>query len=386
MRRCAASCFAVTHSVGTPPPPREVDRWPAPALAESEPDLSLVRLLVPLIRRWRLLATCVVLGLLGSVLLAFLLPVRYTAETTFTADQSQSNISLPSGLAGLAGQFGFSLDGLRQGLSPEFFVSVLQSRAILGEVLQTEFPDSVDGRVVPRKLIDILSVRAPTPAKRFEKSLKKLRKRVSAAHDRKSGILSLAVEDPSAPRAAEIANHILELLNRYNVERLQTKSRQQREFAEQRLDQAQGELRTAEQAQLRFLQSNRQYNQSPLLAYEASRLQRAVQLKQDVVTTLTKAYEEARISEARSIPALVVVDPAETPAFKSSPKRAIIVAAGLVLGLALGIALALALGDDPGSHAHDPDRAALAAAVAGMRRDLRAVVGRRRGEGPARDS
>ena len=376
----------MNQSVGTPPPPREVERWPGPALADSEPDLSLVRLLVPLVRRWRVILACVAAGLVGSTLLALLLPVRYTAETTFTADQSQSSIALPSGLAGLAGQLGFSLEGMRQGLSPEFFVSVLQSRAILGEILQTEFPDSVEGRLVERKLIDILNVRASTPAKRFEKSLKKLRKRVSAAHDRKSGILSVAVEDASAPRSAEIANHILELLNRYNVERLQTKSRQQREFAEQRLAQAQGELRTAEQAQLRFLQSNRQYNQSPLLAYEASRLQRAVQLKQDVVTTLTKAYEEARISEARSIPALVVVDPAQPPAYKSSPKRAIIVAAGVVLALALGIALALALGEGAaGARAHDPDRAALAAAVAGMRRDVRAIVSRRRGEGPARN-
>jgi uncharacterized protein involved in exopolysaccharide biosynthesis len=111
-----------------------------------------------------------------------------------------------------------------------------------------------------------------------------------------------------------------------------------------------------------------------------------VQLKQDVVTTLTKAYEEARISEARSIPALVVVDPAQPPAYKSSPKRAIIVAAGVVLGLALGIALALALGEGAAdARAHDPDRAALAAAVAGMRRDVRAIVSRRRGEEPARN-
>ncbi|MGH7518036.1 MAG: Wzz/FepE/Etk N-terminal domain-containing protein [Gemmatimonadales bacterium] len=377
----------MSQTAGAPPPSaREVDRWAGPALAEGEQDVSLVRLLIPLVRRWQLIAACALVALLGSVALAFLLPVRYTAETTFTADQSQSSISLPSGLAGLAGQFGFSLEGLRQGLSPEFFVSVLQSRAILVEVLQTAFPDSVGGRVEQRKLIDILDVQAPTPAKRLEKSLKQLRKRVSAAHDRKSGILSVAVEDASAPRAAAITNHILELLNRYNVERLQTKSRQQREFAEQRLEQAQGELRTAEQAQLRFLQTNRQYNQSPLLAYEAGRLQRTVQLKQDVVTTLTKAYEEARISEARSIPALVVVDPAETPAFKSSPKRAIIVTAGLLLGLALGVVVALALGDDSGgSRPRDPDRAALASAVAGMRRDLRSLMGRRRGEGPARD-
>ncbi len=369
----------MSQTAGAPPPSaREVDRWAGPALAEGEQDVSLVRLLIPLVRRWQLIAACALVALLGSVALAFLLPVRYTAETTFTADQSQSSISLPSGLAGLAGQFGFSLEGLRQGLSPEFFVSVLQSRAILVEVLQTAFPDSVGGRVEQRKLIDILDVQAPTPAKRLEKSLKQLRKRVSAAHDRKSGILSVAVEDASAPRAAAITNHILELLNRYNVERLQTKSRQQREFAEQRLEQAQGELRTAEQAQLRFLQTNRQYNQSPLLAYEAGRLQRTVQLKQDVVTTLTKAYEEARISEARSIPALVVVDPAETPAFKSSPKRAIIVTAGLLLGLALG-------DDSGGSRPRDPDRAALASAVAGMRRDLRSLMGRRRGEGPARD-
>jgi len=364
--------------------PRAVETSPRLPLQAQERDLSFPRLVSPLVRRWRLVARTALIVVVASLLLAFLLPTRYTAETTFTTEQEQSGLSLPSGLAGLAGQLGISLTGMQHGLAPEFFVSVLKSREILGDILESSFPDSLPGGrgIESRRLIDVLDVKAPTQAKRFERSLKLLRKRVSASLDRKSGVLTLDVKDGSSLRAAAIANRLLELLNRYNVERLQSESREQRQFVEQRLAEAQQELGAAEEKQVGFLQTNRAYTQSPLLAYQAARLQRAVQLKQEVVVTLTKAYEEARISEARSIPVLVVVDSAVPPAYRSSPQRGLILLGGLALGLLLGAGLALAIGasrsPDGGA---DDDRAELQAAWASMRQDLRTLLRLRRQPG-----
>ncbi|HEX2451207.1 MAG TPA: Wzz/FepE/Etk N-terminal domain-containing protein [Gemmatimonadales bacterium] len=344
----------------------------------TEPDLSFSRLLLALLRHARLLAAIVLAGGLLGTILAIVLPSKYTAQTTFTAEQPQSSLRLPSGLAGLAGQLGISLEGSR-GVSPEFFVTVLQSREILGAVLETAFTDSLPDRrgVRSRPLIEIMDVKAPTPAKRFERSLKRFRKRVGASVDRKSGVLTLSVEDRNAVRAAEIANRLRELLNRYNVERLQSQSRQQREFAQQRLEGAYKELTEAEQRQLRFLQTNRQYNQSPLLAYEAARLERAVDLKQEVVSTLTKAYEEARISEARSTPVLVVIDQAVPPAYRSSPIVPLLMIGGLGLGLLIGCAVALLA---EASSRPSPDRDAARAELSAAWRRMRG--GRGRSSGP----
>lgn len=367
------------HSVRPDPlPSSEPAAWPLPPVT-TEPDLSFSRLLLALVRHARPLAvTVLACGLLGTIL-AIVLPSKYTAQTTFTAEQPQSSLRLPSGLAGLAGQLGLSLEGTRGPVSPEFFVTVLQSREILGKTLETSFTDSLpEGRGVrSRPLIEIMDVKAPTPGKRFEKSLKRLRKRVGASVDRKSGVITLGVEDRNPVRAAEIANRLRELLNRYNVERLQSQSRLQREFAQQRLDSAQAELTQAEQRQLRFLQTNRQYNQSPLLTYEAARLERAVDLKQEVVTTLTKAYEEARISEARSTPVLVVIDEAKPPAYRSSPIASLLVFGGLGLGLLLGCAVALVA---DANARPSPERDAARAELSAAWRRFR--DGRRRRRGP----
>ena len=102
---------------------------------------------------------------------------------------------------------------------------------------------------------------------------------------------------------------------------------------------AEGELREAERAQLRFLQTNRQYLGSPLLEFQAAQLERTVQVKQEVFLTLTKAYEEARIAEVRDTPVLTVIDPAVPPSMRSRPKRVLGVTVALIVGGLLGIAL-----------------------------------------------
>jgi uncharacterized protein involved in exopolysaccharide biosynthesis len=139
--------------------------------------------------------------------------------------------------------------------------------------------------------------------------------------------------------AAATANRMLELLNEFNLERRQSQSREQRRFTGDRLAEAEQELREAERSQLRFLQNNRQYQGSPLLEFQAEQLGRAVQLKQEVFLTLTKAHEEARIAEVRDTPVLTVIDPAVSPAMRSRPRRVLGVTVALLVGGLLGVAL-----------------------------------------------
>ena len=74
-----------------------------------------------------------------------------------------------------------------------------------------------------------------------------------------------------------------------------------------------------------------------MLTFEANRLERDVQVKQDLYLTLTREYEQARIAEVRDTPLLTIVDRAVPPYKKSSPHRLLMVIAAFVLGGVLAV-------------------------------------------------
>jgi uncharacterized protein involved in exopolysaccharide biosynthesis len=244
------------------------------------------------------------------------------------------------GLAGLAGQLGFGSNN-SSSVSPDFFVKVAHSDEVLRSTLLRNFTDP-DSTAVQRPLIQLLNIKGRSPEDRIQRGVHVLRKRTEAAADKTTGIVSLEVKLHSPELAAEVAKHMVQLLNRFNLESRQSQSREQRRFSGERLAVAEQELRAAEQAQLAFLQRNRQYLDSPLLAFEYNRLSRQVQLRQEVYETLTKAHEEARIAEVRDTPVLTVIDSAVTPVRPSGPRRILGTVVALIVGSALGVLLAYA--------------------------------------------
>jgi uncharacterized protein involved in exopolysaccharide biosynthesis len=186
----------------------------------------------------------------------------------------------------------------------------------------------------------LLDVKGRSPEERIQRGVRGLRARTEASSDKQTGIVTLRVELHSAQLAADVAKVMVSLLNRFNLESRQSQSREQRRFSGERLAVAEQELRAAEQAQLAFLQRNRQYLDSPLLAFEYNRLNRQVQLRQEVYQTLTKAHEEARIAEVRDTPVLTVIDSAVAPVRPSGPRRVLGTLVALIFGGALGVLLA----------------------------------------------
>jgi uncharacterized protein involved in exopolysaccharide biosynthesis len=243
------------------------------------------------------------------------------------------------GLAGLAGQLGLGSSSTSSSISPEFFVKLAHSDEVLRSTLSQEFTDPESPKR-QRALLDLLEIKGPTQEARLQKGVRVLRKRVDASSDKSTGIVTLEAELPSPGLAAEVARFMVQQLNRFNLETRQSQSREQRRFSGERLAVAEQELRGAEQAQLSFLQRNREYLDSPLLAFEYNRLSRQVQLRQEVYQTLTKAYEEARIAEVRDTPVLTVIDSAVAPISRSGPHRILGTLVGLIWGGALGIIVA----------------------------------------------
>jgi tyrosine-protein kinase Etk/Wzc len=336
--------------------------------APPEAEISIFELMTPLVRRWRLIvATAVVCGLVAAVFL-LLQPRTYRAITTFTPENSGTSglMSSLAGLAGIAGQLGLGSSSSNS-VSPDFFVKLIHSEEVLRPTLLTEF--ALDSASRPQPLLALLKIRGRSPEEQLQRGVLVLRKRTEANTDKSTGIVTLRVMLQSPQLASNVANHMVRLLNRFNLETRQSQSREQRRFSGERLAEAEKELRAAEQAQLAFLQRNRQYLDSPLLAYEHNRLNREVMLRQEVYQTLTKAYEEARIAEVRDTPVLTVIDSAVAPVHPSGPRRVLGTTVALIFGAALGILLAyLAAARARARRAPTPDYLEFRAALEEARR------------------
>ena len=110
---------------------------------------------------------------------------------------------------------------------------------------------------------------------------------------------------------------------------------------EGRLAQGGEELDEAEEELKIFLEGNRQYEGSPELRFQYERLQRRVRIKEELFTTLSRHYEEARIQEVNDTPVITVIDRAVPPDRKWSPKRRVIVILTFVFGCMVAVLSAL---------------------------------------------
>ncbi len=310
----------------------------ADSLGEPVEVVGFADLMAAVVERRKVLGMVTGLGLVAGLILAVVLPPRYTSETRLVGVGSTST-SLISGLAGLAGlagmaDLGGSLSGGTQ-MPPDFYTDLLQSRELREDLLKTRFPVNGDSSRTER-LLDQLDITGRTEALRLDKGVRYLKRRTSISVALKSSIIDVHVTLPRPELAAAVARRMIELLNAFNLNRLQFQSRQQRIYSEHAMQDAERELRKAEQDQAAFAERNRSILNSPALQVESARLQRAVETKQTVYTTLSRSYEEARIAEAKDVPTLTVIDQAEPPARRSHPRPWLIVLIGVGCGLLLG--------------------------------------------------
>jgi uncharacterized protein involved in exopolysaccharide biosynthesis len=109
---------------------------------------------------------------------------------------------------------------------------------------------------------------------------------------------------------------VLEQINDFNLRTRQSQAATERRFTERRLAEVRQDLRDAENEVKAFLGHNASYDRAPQLKLEYDRLSREVSLRQQVYTSLSEAYEQAKIDEVRDTPVLTVI---EAPTLPVSP-------------------------------------------------------------------
>lgn len=364
--------------------------------SDGEDSVDLLEVLRTLWASRRLVAKVTGVVIILSLILAFVLPVRYTSTASFIPPSNSSTAG--SMATAIAGQLTFLGAGDLLGggkSSGDLYAGILKSRSITGDIV---------------KRFDLMRVYHVTKESKAEK---KLEDNTSVKVDSKSTIVTISVTDKSPGRARDIANAYLDVLRSTNGRLALSQSSQRRLFYQEQLakekdnledaevelkkteeqtgliapvGQTESEIRTiAEtqaqlaarqvelaalrqssteqnpevirlnseiqnlQSQLADLQNGKGHGNAaaiptakvPQLKLDYVRKEREVKYHEALFEILAKQYEAARLDEARDAPVLQVLDPASYPDSKSEPKRLYIVVGGFFVGLILGCAYVL---------------------------------------------
>jgi uncharacterized protein involved in exopolysaccharide biosynthesis len=288
-------------------------------------------------RRWKIAGWMIVGGLL-SVLPVLGKKPTYSSTATFVPQGAPDPGQ--AGIRTLAGQFGVSLGGANQAQSPEFYADLLRSRVVLAPVASDTL--TLPGRR-SEKLLDILGIHAPTKERSVELGVRALQGMLGTAISRETGVLTVTVTTGSPQLSLAIAERVTAGVNAFNLRKRQTAATEERKFTESRLAEAKLELRSAEDRLQSFLQRNRQFQNSAELAFDRERLQREVDLQQEIVTSLSRTYEEARVREVRDLPVITVIEEPVLPTQANPRQRTRRALFGLFVGGLFGAFLGLLL-------------------------------------------
>lgn len=288
-------------------------------------------------------------GLLG--------PRSYTATASFTPESGEGQAG---SLSGLASQFGINVPTGEAGQSPQFYADLLESRELLREAVLTEYdvetePDRAEGDRLQGDLVALLEIEANTRRLAVANAIRSLRDIVSVTTSPETGVVELSVTTRWPDLSRQVADRLIKLVNQFNLETRKTQAAAEREFIEGQVARAESALHAAEDSLEAFLERNRRYQNSPELTFRYERLQRQVNLRQQVFTSLSESYEQAKINEVRNTPVITVVEPPELPARPDRRRLALKGVLGLMLGGMAGVFWAFGREMMATSRKADPD-------------------------------
>jgi tyrosine-protein kinase Etk/Wzc len=346
-------------------------------LTPDSDEINLLDYWAVIVKRKAMIAVFVGAAAITSVIASLLLPDIYAATTSILPPQQDATMGttvisqLPGGLGNLAG-------GVLGVQTPsDLWIGILNS-----ETIKDALVDRFD-------LMSAFEAETRTDAREALTGMVKI---VNSKED----IIAITVESEDPKQAADLANALVEELDRINRSLVMTSGRRMKNFVEERLKGAQRDLAATEEAlkeamgklkgelmakevalqtllsyaaptnpQVGLLKSEveslkarlREMGEGgggtnpssedifiptsklPDLGLQYVRLLRNAKIQQTVFELLTQQYEMARIQEAKDTPTVQVLDVATVPEKKVKPKRRQIVILSTVISAFLALML-----------------------------------------------
>jgi tyrosine-protein kinase Etk/Wzc len=197
--------------------------------ADDGPQVGVVDVLTWLGRGKRVIGSATLVGALTALAVALVLPPTYTARTTLIPPGAQQQSGASAALAALGALGGLSSGGLTPKTPDELYVALLKSDSVVRVV---------DQRFNLKTRYDLAT---------YEALRRSLGNYVRVTSDKKSGVISVEVDDKDPKFAAELANAMPVELTKVMGRLAVSEAQQRRVFYEQQLKDTKEHLIKAEQ-------------------------------------------------------------------------------------------------------------------------------------------
>ncbi|MBI5195613.1 MAG: hypothetical protein HZA10_04770 [Nitrospirae bacterium] len=200
--------------------------------SEQETDeINLLDYIIVLVKRKKLIASVTLAAVLITGFISLILPAKYKAETKILPPQQGSSSMASQLLSQLGGAGAFAGGALGVKASNDLYIEMLKSRAVLDRIIDrfdlTNFYKTKNRENVRSILVENM---------------------LSARDDKKSGIITIGVEDKNPQKAADLANAFVEELKNLTKGLAVTEAAERRLFFEEQLKDAKEALIKSEEA------------------------------------------------------------------------------------------------------------------------------------------
>ncbi|UFH55374.1 GNVR domain-containing protein [Spirosoma sp. KNUC1025] len=316
--------------------------------------------------RSRVLITVAAFSILGIVT-ALLLEPEFRSEARIMPEMSNGSGDMFKRLASVAGFAGMDFaetEGL-DAVRPDLYPNVLQSTPFILYLIDQpvtttdDHPTTIGQFLAPENkgwsLKRLFSPGRDETVRHLERSkpagpvrlsarqrdlADEISERVSAKLDTRSGIITITATMPDANVAAAVAHLAMDYLTQYVTSYRTGKARQDLQFYTQRRNEARQRFQTA---QLNVFRYNDQHKYYVVQAatMDKQRLEAELSIAQTVYTELSRQFEQARLKVQERTPVFKVLEPAQVPLKRISPKRTLIVVLSAAIGLVFGVVYVL---------------------------------------------
>lgn len=323
--------------------------------------------------RWRLLRIIALFAALG-IGVALLMQPEFVSEARIMPEMGGGSGDMLRRLASVAGFSGVDMadNDEMDAIRPDLYPNVLQSTPFIlylinqpvtatsgqqttvsavlipnqgiGWWLRTLFStDEAD----PKRSVNRATNRLIKLSVRQQKLVDEVGQRVSARLDTRSGIISITAKMPDANVAAAVAQLAMDYLTEYVTNYRTEKARLDLRFYELRLNEARQRY---QKAQLTVFRYNDQHQYAVVVMQAATmqkqRMDAELSIAQTGYTELSRQFEQAKLRVQERTPVFKVLEPAQVPPERVSPKRAIVVLLFVLSGLVMGVIYLVARQND----------------------------------------
>ncbi len=232
-----------------------------------------------------------VLGLVASLVIAFLIPSRYESTTRLMPPDDQAQgLGMVAGLLGRTGEGGA---GALSGLASSFLGLKTSGDLFMGVLASRTVQDDVVSKFGLQRVYRLYGWRVS-----LEDARKTLEDRTEVSSDRKSGIITIRVTDRNPRRAAAMAQEYVAELNRVVVNLNTSAAHRERVFLESRLAEVEKGLESAEKNFSEFASKNTAINvpeQGKAMIAAAAELEGQLIAAQTQLESLKQIYTDSNV-------------------------------------------------------------------------------------------